>query len=144
MITVRECTADEMIGHASFSALGAEYAAECAMDGLPPPEPKMEMYRMIYQSGILHPLGAFDGDAMVGFVVLLTPVIPHYGYTIAVAESLFVAAAARSTGAGIKLIRAAEKHARDSGCPAILFSAQINSPLEKVTNTVHMKDFHHE
>lgn len=149
MITVRKCTVSELERCGNFLSLLAEYADESAMAGLPPPGAQMESYRLIERSGIFHSYGAFDGDLLVGFVALLTPILPHYGVSIAVAESLFAAKSHRRRGTGLKLIRAAERHARDVGCPAILFSAPVGGALADVlpkmeyreTSRVFMKGF---
>ena len=96
--------------------------------------------------------GAFLGDVLIGFVVLLTPVLPHYGTAIAVAESLFVGSAHRKTGAGTLLIRQAEKRAKEMRSPGILFSAPSGGRLAvllprigyRETNRVFLKGFAHD
>jgi GNAT superfamily N-acetyltransferase len=87
---------------------------------------------------------------LVGFVVVLTAKLPHYGSTVAIAESLFVASQARKTGAGLALIRAAEAVAREQNSPAILFSAPSGGRLDTLmprlgyreTNRVYMRSFY--
>lgn len=152
MITVQKCSVLEAEWNPNFRSLLEEYSEESSIAGLPDPAPKMDQYRMIESSDTFHLFGAFDAGILVGFAALLIPVIPHYGVSIAVAESLFAAKSHRKRGVGLKLIRAAERHAKSSGCPAILFSAPSKGKLAEVlpkmkyreTNRVFMKELHHE
>lgn len=152
MVTARKCSVSEIVDNPAFPALHRAYAAEASISGFPDPTEKMASYRLIETSGIFQAYGAFlEGDLLVGFMAVLTPVIPHYGVAITVTESLFVAKEHRKTGAGLKLIRAAETHARDSGSPGLLVSAPSGGPLADVlphlgyreTNRVFMKGFRH-
>ncbi len=150
-LVVRKCAVAEIVDNTWFPALHQEYAEEAALAGLPDPTEKLDTYRLLESSTVFHVYGAFLGDALAGFVAVLTPVIPHYGVAIAVAESLFVGRAHRKTGAGLWLIRAAERHAREAGSPAILFSAPSGGRLERVlphlgyreTNKVFMREVRH-
>ena len=128
-ITIRPCTASEVINSPEFPALRAEYAAESAVRGLPDPAEKEAMYQLMEANGAFQLFGAFLGAELVGFVAVLAPVLPHYGIPIAVTESLFVAAAHRKTGAGMALIRQAERHARAIGSPGLLVSAPSGGRL---------------
>ena len=132
MVTIRACPLAEITGDAGFLDLHREYAQECALAELPPPDEKLASYALIEASGIFTIYGAFAEDALAGFVALLTPVIPHYGVSITVAESLFVGTVHRSSGAGLALIRAAERHARDAGSPGLLLSTPSGGRLELV------------
>lgn len=129
MAVVRKCSLAEASGNANFPALAAEYAAECALAGLPPPDEKIACYGAIESTGIFHAFGAFVGETLVGFLALLLPVIPHYGIAIGVTESFFVGKEYRKTGAGLRLLRAAEDFARDAGSPALMVSAPNDSVL---------------
>ncbi len=132
MTSIKSCTALEIINHNDFESLRGEYITECANAYLPIPHEKLEMYKALDASGTLHGFGAFDGVKLIGFVVVLTPVLPHYGRIMAIVESLFVASAYRKSGAGLKLIRRAEKCAKNFGSPAIIFSAPLGGNLEKL------------
>jgi GNAT superfamily N-acetyltransferase len=80
---------------------------------------------------------------------VLKPVIPHYGVAIAVTESFFVGKEYRKSGAGLKLLRAAEAHAE--GAPGLLVSAPVGGTLAEVlphlgyreTNRVFFKELAH-
>lgn len=154
-LEIRKCTASELVGHPYFPFLRHEYTQEAAVFGLPNPQEKLELYVAMEHCGALQIYGAFlrktTGDELVGFVAVLAPVLPHYGVTVAVAESLFVAAAYRKTGAGLRLIRRAEQHARDVGSPGLLVSAPSKGRLATLlprlkyreTNQVFFKDVRH-
>lgn len=159
-LVIRKCSATEIIGHPHFPALRCEYVAEAAVADLPDPAEKLALYQNMDASGFFQIYGAFinrgnseaKNESLVGFVAVLTPILPHYGATIAVTESLFVAKAQRKTGAGLKLIRAAERHAKDVGSPGLLISAPWQGRLATLlprigyseTNKVFMKRIHHE
>lgn len=148
---IRPCSVAEIERNANFPQLAREYARESAIHGLPPPVEKIASYRLIEQSGCFRCHGAFLGDLLIGFLVVLTPVIPHYGVAIAVCESFFVGQAHRKSGAGIRLLRAAERHAREAGSPGLLVSAPYGGRLARVlphlgyreTNRVFFKETVH-
>jgi GNAT superfamily N-acetyltransferase len=128
-LTIKQCSVSDIEAAPQFPKLIEEYAEESAIDGLPPPQKKIDQYKQIESGGALFPLGAWLGDCLIGFAAVLMPVIPHYGVCVAVTESLFVAKEFRGTGAGIKLIREAERIAREGKSPGLLVSAGVNSPL---------------
>ena len=122
----------ELARDPSLAVLLAEYAAESSIPGLPPPAAKMDSYRELEARGLLHVLSAIHERRLIGFLTLLAPVLPHYGVAVAVSESFFVARAYRGTGAGLKLLRAAEDTARRLGSPGLLVSAPYEGDLFKV------------
>lgn len=147
-VEVTKCSIAELKACDAFPALFAEYAGECALMA---PDEKMKAYDHIEQSGYFQAFGAFEPrHGLVGFVAVMTPTIPHYGVCIATTESLFVGKAHRATGAGLKLLRAAERHAWAKGCPGIFVTAPHGGPLAEVleskqgyveTNRVFLKKF---
>jgi GNAT superfamily N-acetyltransferase len=146
-VEIRKCTVAEIAESEAFPSLWQEYADESAMAGLPYPSDKLASYYMIEGTGIMQPYGAYREEQLIGFVVVMVPVIPHYGVSVGVTESLFVAKAHRKTGAGIALIRTAEQHVREAGGPALLVSAPFGGRLAEVlprigyreTNRVFMR-----
>jgi GNAT superfamily N-acetyltransferase len=133
----------------NFLELRDEYAAECAIAGLPPIAEKFEMYRAIEDAGFFQLFGAYVNDKLVGFVSVVVSVIPHFGVPVAVAESLFVASQFRKFGLGLELIREAQSFAASKGSSGILFSAPTGGKLEQIlprmgfraTNTTFYKEF---
>lgn len=132
MLTIARSSITAIAGAREFAALAAEYAAEAAINGLPPPAAKMETYRQLEAAGILQAFSAIEGGALIGFITLLAPVLPHYGVAVAVSESFFVARAHRKTGAGLRLLRAAEDAARALGSPGLLVSAPFGGRLFEI------------
>ena len=112
-----------------LAALLVEYAAESSIAGMPPPAARMDSYRELEMRGLLHVLSASHETRLIGFLTLLAPVLPHYGVAVAVSESFFVARAHRGTGAGLKLLRAAEDLARRLGSPGLRVSAPVEGDL---------------
>lgn len=113
-------------------ALLAEYAAESANDEIGPACPQIETYRAMEAVGMFHAFAARLDDRLVGFMFLLLPVLPHFGKLVGVAESYFVAAEHRKTGAGLRLLHAAEEAAREAGAVGVLVSAPTGGILERV------------
>lgn len=117
------------------SKLIAEYAAECSIPAIGPTNPQHELYGKLEKSGALKCFGAFEGDELVGFGNVLVYVLPHYGKTIATAESLFVASSYRHLSTGKSLMSAIESYARGAGCVGILYSAPAGGKLEQLLNS---------
>lgn len=132
MVKVSFLSVSEFWVQPNAEALLSEYADECAIVGLPRPNPSRVMYDVLESSGFMHMIGAFDEDGLIGFVVLLVYLNPHYGQLLAVAESLFVGASYRKTGAGMQLIGAAERKAHELGAIGIVFSAPTGSRAAEV------------
>lgn len=129
---VRRCSVSDIMEDPAFPGLAEEYEAESKIEGLPSPSRKMESYLEIYATGMLHPFAARRGPELVGFISLLTPTLPRYGALIATAESWFVAAAHRKTGAGLRLLDEAERVAEEEGSPGMFVSSPLNSMLVEI------------
>lgn len=128
-LVVRKCSISELEADPNILPLLDEYAEELTVSGLPHPSAKMETYKHLEKMGSLQPLAAYLGDKLIGIINVLMVPNPHYGMVIGVSESFFVAKAYRKTGAGLKLLRAAEKIA---GAPGFLVSAPSSGPLAEV------------
>lgn len=151
MLIIKQCTVQEIKSAPNFTELLAEYAVESAIHGMPNTNAKLDMYQSLESTGSIVVFGAFVDDELAGFLVVLAPMLPHYGRVVATAESFFVAKDKRDSGAGLELLRVAEKHAESIGSPALLVSAPANGVLEKVlprvgydhSNTVFFKRLGH-
>lgn len=151
MLTIKQCTVQELKSAPNFADLLASYAIESAIHGMPKAQAKMDMYYALEAAGSISIFGAYVGELLVGFLIVLAPMLPHYGRTVATAESFFVDPDHRSSGAGLELLRRAEKHADEIGSPALLVSAPAGGALEKVlprvgyehSNTVFFKRIGH-
>jgi len=129
---IRRITLEELTSAAEFDGLFDAYRAEAAIDDLPMPSYEAHIYRSMEAAGLLHILGAHQGDRLIGFLSLIVSVLPHYGMTCATAESYFVDARHRRGGAGIKLLRKAESLSEELGAGVLLLSARPDSPLSVI------------
>lgn len=150
MIDIYERTVAGIVDDPEFPDLIAEYGKESAIEGMPPPKAKLEQYYAYEMMGFFHAFVAESAGLLIGFITIVAPPNAHYGVPLAVTESFFVAARHRGTGAGLKLLDAAEKCAKSMGSPMLLVSAPVHSQLDKVlpkcgyrpTNTVYAKGLH--
>lgn len=106
-----------------------EYAEECVV---PDYSPQRKMYEAMDKAGILQCFGAYVEEKLVGFIVVISCVMPHNGKKTATIESIFAMSKYRDTGAGNALIVEAEKFSRGSGCVALLASPRIDSRMSVV------------
>jgi GNAT superfamily N-acetyltransferase len=143
------CSIAELEQAPNLPGLLVEYAAESALSGMPQPVPQVETYRALEAAGIMQPLGAFRDSVLMGYCLLLSSVLPHYGVKVCTTESYFVAREYRHTGAGLKLLRLAEEYARETGAAGLLISAPVGGPLAELlphvgynnTNLIFFKGF---
>lgn len=129
---IRTLTLAEALAQPHLPALLQAYGEESALQELEPAEMQTAIYQAMEANGCLHLLAAFDGDDMVGLLALIVSVLPHYGKRVASTESFFVSEDARKTGAGLALLRAAEKHAQELGAVGLMVSAALHSRLARV------------
>lgn len=128
-VVIKPVTIAELESAPNIYSLLDEYAAECALEGLPHPVTKAESYKQIEASGWLQAFAAWkhygdqDDDELIGFIHVVCSTSPKYGVDIATVESFFVAHEHRSSGAGLKLKRTAEDHALSKGAAGIVISA---------------------
>lgn len=131
-LTVRLCRAEELEHAPAFPALSAEYLAESGRAITSDLAPQMAIYKANEAAGTMKFAGAWLGDELVGFLVLVLYVVPHFGKLVASTESLFVAQSARGSGAGTRMLKEAQSIAADSGCVGLCVSAPVGGRLAKV------------
>lgn len=133
-LVVRESTIAEIESSPNISLILEEYAAESSpsIKGLPRPLAKADTYKHLESINSIHTIGAFFDDVLVGYIIIVAPILPHYSVRVAVSESYFVLKEYRNTGAGLKLRRAAEEYAKAEGAVGILVSAPLGSILADV------------
>jgi GNAT superfamily N-acetyltransferase len=82
---------------------------------------------------VFHSFGAFSDDGeLLGFITLIITMLPKYTTLIGATESFFVASRHRKTGAGLRLLHAAEDKASEGGAFGILVSAPCGGKLAEV------------
>lgn len=136
-LIIKQCSINEVLNSKN---LLDEYASESGIDGLPLPTAKGDMYNHMESTGSLHTIGAFLDEVLVGFITILTPILPHYSVLIAVTESFFVTKNNRKNGAGLKLLRTAEKYAKEKGSPGLVVSAPYGGSLAEVMSRIDYKE----
>jgi GNAT superfamily N-acetyltransferase len=139
-VAVQDSSVTEIESAARFRRLAAEYAAESAIAGLPPPSAKRDAYLHLERSGLLHMISATRDGQLIGLIAVLMSTLPHYGVPVAVSESFFVSRAYRKTGAGLRLLRAAEEKASALGSPGLLVSAPFEGDLFQVLPRVGYRE----
>lgn len=131
-LIVRRCSIAEIGESGLLPELVQAYAAESRIPELGEVSAQIETYRAMEASGAMFPIGAF-GPRLVGVATLLVYGLPHYaGRRVATMESFFVLPAARRTGAGLKLLHAAEQLAGELGATAFLVTAPVGGRLARV------------
>lgn len=131
-VEICQCGFEALANDPHFAALTAEYASESALGGMPKPAAHFDTYKRLEASGAMRVLCAFQGQTLVGFIILLVALNPHYSVLLATTESFFVAEAHRKTGAGLKLLRTAEEIAAELGAAGFLISAPTGGRLERL------------
>lgn len=95
--------------------------------------PDEDRYKGMEEAGMLLLLAATDEERIVGYSVNL--IMPHLHYADCVICSndlLFVDPQYRGTSLGIKLMKATENLAKDSGAKLMLWHAKQDTALEKL------------
>lgn len=131
-ITIRQISVDQFEQADNLVELFAEYAVESSIAGLGQINVQMDTYRRMEHLNALHTFAAHRGNEMVGFLSFLVSVLPHYGALTATCESFFVAKSARAGGTGLRLLKAAENHAKALGAVGLLVSAPAGGSLAQV------------
>ena len=128
-LVIQACPISQVLGSTD---LLLEYAAESAIKGLPPPSARLATYLTLEKIGSLVTFGAFVNENLLGFITVLSPVLPHYSVPVSVSESFFVAKAHRGTGAGLRLLHTAEKYVENAKSLGLLVSAPVEGSLIEV------------
>ena len=132
MTVVRQLLFQQLSSDPMFQTLIDGYAAESAMEGLPPVDCQYDIYEKLCSTGIIFVLAAYNHEVLCGFAVVITSIVPHYGVCVAATESFFVAPDKRDTGAGLMLLREAERVAKTRGAVGFLVSAPTGGRLDEV------------
>lgn len=131
-ITIRPCRIEEIQNAPNIAFLMEEYVSESHNAELPDPDAQWELYKQLEINGSLVAFCALSGDDLVGFMTVITTKMPHHPSPISMTESIFVSKDYRNGGTGLKLIKCAEAHARNSGSNCLIVSAPYGGSLAKV------------
>jgi GNAT superfamily N-acetyltransferase len=93
-------------------------------------KPDMETYIRLEDGGHLLSLGAFDGNLLVGYSLNINHPMLHYADVMACQNDvLYLDPAYRLGSAGLRLIRATERAAKEAGCDIMLWHAKYDTSL---------------
>lgn len=132
----------------NWPALLAEYAAECSMPELGPPNPQRDLYELLEKSGGFQAFGVYDGNNLAGFACVLIYVLPHFGVKVATTESIFLSRSYPSPLTGMNLLNYLQEYALNNECRAFLYSAPVGSRFDRLltlfdshrhTNNIYLK-----
>lgn len=131
-LCIRRVTIAEIEAAPNLVEFLAEYAAESSQPELGESVPQFPTYRALEAAGALHPIAAFEGKRIAGFILPIVGVLPHYASPSAMIESFFVPKADRKKGIGLRLKAEAEALAIERGAKGFMISAPVGSALSKV------------
>lgn len=132
-IEIRPVSAKDFFSYPEARRLIKEYSKECANRTLASSPPNEDQYLKLEELGLLKAAGAFNGDTMVGFVVVVFSFVPHFKEeTLASTESLFLSKPFRTGNNGLKLLQWARNTAVLFGSAGLFVSAPAGSRLEKL------------
>jgi GNAT superfamily N-acetyltransferase len=129
MLEIKPVSYSEILDAPNAAELLQEYSKDCVM---PDYNPQRQMYAALENSGALHCFGAYADGILVGFVSVITGVMPHNGKLMATIESLFALPSHRKLGTGDALLSAVEKFAVEGKYVALIYTARAGSILEVV------------
>jgi len=136
MIRIVNCTVSDVLCEEHMLD---EYAQESSIKDMPHPKAQLSMYQDLEERGVLRVIGAYRDNFLIGFVTVMCSVLPHYGKKVAITESFFVPKAYRKTGAGLRLLHAAQEYTKEQCAVGLLVSAPYQGSLSKVLPRVGFK-----
>lgn len=128
---IEQTTVDELYAMPGFEDMIAEYRT-LAIKRLPEPKYRKEDYIPMEKLGMLTVYCVKAEGRVVGFMSIVRSKIPHYGITLCIVESLFVCAAHRSGGAGVRFIDRAEGFAKSLFSAGLFIQCPFGQELAKV------------
>lgn len=128
----RQVLSDDLIHDKNFLELVKQYQHESLVEGIPEANLQFDMYKALESAGKFFIFCAYIEDELIGFITLVTNVIPHNGKMFGGIESYFVMKDHRKSGAGFELLRAAEKCAEAKGAVGVILSAPAGGKLSRV------------
>ena len=140
MSDIRKISVADFFNHPSSADLLSSYGEECRISGMPRINPDRSVYDLMEKSGLVSIFGAFDGDNMDGFLVLLVSKNPHYSQLIGTIESIYVAKDKRKGGAGLELINKSKSVSKELGAVGIFISAPTHGVFGKVLEGLGAKN----
>lgn len=94
-----------------------------------------DLYDVLHAQGALVCVGAFDGDALVGYAVALLSPNFHYRMTTAAHDVLFLHRDYRKPRMALRLIDAVEAECKARGAQLMVWHAPIGGAFERILKT---------
>ena len=94
-----------------------------------------DLYDVLHAHGALVCVGAFDGDALVGYAVALLSPNFHYRMTTAAHDVLFLHRDYRKPRMALRLIDAVEAECKARGAQLMVWHAPIGGAFERILKT---------
>lgn len=129
---LKDVSAKTIYESPEFAQIVEDYAAESGNPDLGEAVPEIEFYDRMERADMLRCVAAYDGDRIVGIVVVVVTKYPHFGKPVASVESMWLARSHRAGGAGLRLIRRAQVVAKEMGAVGIYFGARAGSRLAEL------------
>ena len=106
-----------------------------------PPDPLFSAYRQMEAAGMLVSIGAWDEDKLVGYVMVGVALHLNYQVLAGHHDLLFVDKAHRQgSNLGMRLIRAAEKGAKERGAKWLFWHAKPDSALATILRALPVEE----
>ena len=131
-IYIREGTFTELFSDPAFEMMAAAYASESGTAEYGKECVDKATYLEAEQEGEASLLVAESCDCIVGIAVIVRGYHLHFSKHVAILETLYLDPAFRRGFAGIKLVRAAQKLAKERGYELMTMSAPYGSRLNKL------------
>jgi N-acetylglutamate synthase-like GNAT family acetyltransferase len=112
-----------------------------------------ELYRALEQNKVLKVIKCEKEGNLVGLAIIILFTSLHYSVMLAQLDTIYVLKEYRSSGAGLKLLKEAEKIAEEAKVPVLFYNARINSEIETIllykddyelTHTIFCKRFKYD
>ena len=133
--TVKLISIDTFFSYKHIDSLLREYSDESRGALVPVVKTDIVLYKTLEDLGILDLIVVYDDEVIVGFISLMTTVMPHYSEKASTVESIFVLKEHRKFGTGKILVNKAESIAKSKSAKVMFMSAPKDGVLSKVVGT---------
>ena len=132
MITIKPITMSSLRDDPALAGLIAEYDQESRNPGVPDPDPDWNLYFILESANMIFAFGAYTGAGeLIGAISVLTSSMTHVrGFVAGRVETYFVKQSHRKGGAGVLLLREAERTLKARGISLLFVTAPIGGRLD--------------
>lgn len=130
MLEIKKMTFSEISSLPEFKQLTDEYSEGVYNVDVPKGKVDYDTYRKYEAVDILRVYGGFLDSKLIGFLFLVVMLYPHRSFKMTVQECVFVTAAQRHTGMGLRLIKKAEEVAEETESFGNIFYTPVGHILD--------------